>query len=48
MLALTRRINESIILTITNGQKITVMVTDVIDNIVRIGIKAPKRVEVIR
>ena len=48
MLVLARRIDESIIITLPDGQIITVMVTDAIENKVRIGIDAPNNLTILR
>ena len=48
MLALSRKIGESLILTLEDGRKIQVQVVDVDGRRVRIGIDAPKSVRVLR
>ena len=48
MLVLTRRIDESIILKLPNGHIITVIVTNVIEKSVKIGVDAPDDVTIVR
>lgn len=48
MLNLTRRPNESVVITTTDGQKIEVVVLGVKGNQVRLGIAADESIEILR
>lgn len=48
MLILTRNINESIVLEYSNGNKVTIEVLDVNGSQVRIGLDAPKEINIVR
>lgn len=48
MLALTRRIGESVILTLPDGRRVEVTITDKSAGQVRLGIEAPKDVRIDR
>lgn len=48
MLVLSRKLNESIVITASNGERIVVTYADLRNQTVRIGIDAPKSVSVNR
>lgn len=48
MLVISRKVGESVILTLESGDKIKIQVTDIDRNKVRIGIDAPKEIGVFR
>ena len=48
MLVLTRKENESIEITLPDGQQLTVMVTEVERGRARIGIEAPTEIKILR
>ena len=48
MLILTRRVNESVIITHPDGTEITVSVLGMVGNQARLGFNAPKEVQILR
>lgn len=48
MLILTRRVNESVVITHPDGTEVTVTVLGMVGNQIRLGFEAPKEVKILR